>query len=121
MTTTTTTKTLSDETRQAIEAALEAVRETPIGNGRTVWDLLADERSRRAVEIAERYIAGEATYEQLEAAAWEASDAAAADGSDAAAVASAAAWAAADAAWAPAWAARAARYAAYAAAEAAQA
>ena len=92
-------------------AACCFVRHTPIGDGRTVWDLLTDERSKRAVEVAERFAGGEATEREL-AAAWD--------------EARAAAWAAAgDAVWAAAWDARAAawdaaRAAAWAAASAAQ-
>jgi hypothetical protein len=70
--------------------ACRAVRETP-----GVWDLLTDARSRRAVEVAEAYVEGKASAEDLRAAAD-------------------AAWAAtraAEAAYA-AWAARAAAYAA---------
>lgn len=55
---------------------------------RQIWHLLTDERSRNAVEVAERFNEGEATAEELNAA-W-----AAAWAADAA---SAAAW---DAAWA---------------------
>jgi hypothetical protein len=65
---------LTDRKRRLI--ACRCVRETPLGDGRTVWDLLTDERSRRAVEIAERYLAGEATDEELAAAADAAADAA---------------------------------------------
>ena len=64
---TTTTTTWHPMTRQAILAACKAVRETPVGDGRTVWDLLADE-SRRAVAVAERYMIGEATDKEMTAA-----------------------------------------------------
>ena len=60
---------------------------------RQVWHLLTDERSRHAVEVAERYANGEATAEEL-AAAWAAARAAARAASDAARAASDAAWAA---------------------------
>ena len=84
--------------------ACAMVRETPLADGRTVWDLLTDERSRNAVEVAERHARGEATDEEL-AAAWDAAraawDAARAAGDAARDAAWAAAWAAArDAAWA---------------------
>ena len=52
---------------------------------RQVWHLLTDDRSRTAVEVAERYAVGEATHDDLKAAARSAADAAA----DAAAYASA--------------------------------
>lgn len=32
-----------------------------MADGRTVWDLLTDERSRNAVIVAEKYVNGEAT------------------------------------------------------------
>lgn len=66
------------------------VRHTPVSDGRVVWDLLTDERSRRTVEVAEAYAEGRASMEELQAA-W----AAAAEASRAAA---AAAWTAARAA-----------------------
>jgi len=75
--------------------ACDFVRYTPVGDGRTVWNLLADERSRSAVETSERYANELATDVEL-AAARAAGDAAWAAASDAAAGA---------AAWAAAWAA----------------
>lgn len=49
--------------------ACACIRLTPAGKGKTVWDLLNDERSRNAVVVAERYASGEATGEELKAAA----------------------------------------------------
>jgi hypothetical protein len=75
------------------------VRNTPLADGRKVWDLLTDKRSRNAVEVSERYAVGEATKEEMDAAwaaAWDA------DGDAAWAAAGAAAR---DAAWDAAWAA----------------
>ena len=69
------------------------VRNTPLLSGGTVWDLLADERSRNAVEVAERWANGEATDEEKGTAARTAETAAAA-----------AEWEAEWAAWAAAWA-----------------
>jgi hypothetical protein len=107
-------------------------RHTPLADGRAVWDLLTEERSRNAVVVAEAYARGGATDVELAAArdaardaaraagdaAWAAGDAArgAARGAAGAAArdaARAADWAAArgaaraagDAAWAAAWAA----------------
>jgi hypothetical protein len=63
--------------RQRVEFACRCVRETPAGEG-TVWDLLTDDRSRRAVETAEAFIRGEVTEEELRRAAeavWEAEEA----------------------------------------------
>jgi len=102
--------------------ACRFVRETPLADGRKVWDLLTDERSRNAVIIAEAFARDEATPEELDAArdaawaardaawaaaadaAWDAADAAARDAARDAAraardAARAAAWAAAYAAW----------------------
>ena len=44
---------------------------------RQVWHLLTDDRSRTAVEVAERYAVGDATRDALNAAAYAAADAAA--------------------------------------------
>ena len=48
--------------------ACACVRDTPLADGRKVWDLLTDPRSRNAVEVAERFAIGEATQEELDAA-----------------------------------------------------
>ena len=48
--------------------ACRFVRETPLADGRKVWDLLTDERSRKAVEVAELYADGKATKEELRVA-----------------------------------------------------
>ena len=48
--------------------ACRFVRETPLSDGRKVWDLLTDERSRKAVEVAEAYADGKATAQELETA-----------------------------------------------------
>lgn len=41
------------------------IRETPIGGGKTVWDVLTDERSRRLVEVAEAFTNGKATADEF--------------------------------------------------------
>ena len=93
--------------------ACRFVRETPLADGRMVWDLLTDDRSRKAVQVAEAYVDGNATKKELVATAEAAFDVAAVD---------AAAWAAEAAAWAAnATAAADAAYDAYLAARAAAA
>ena len=57
---------LDDNQRRLI--ACQFVRLTPLAGGGTVWDLLTDERSRNAVEVAERFANGEATKDELAAA-----------------------------------------------------
>ena len=64
------------------------VRNTILVDGRKVWDLLTDKRSRDAVGIAERYAVGDASLEELAAArdaAWDAAGDAARDAAGAAA------------------------------------
>jgi hypothetical protein len=95
------------------------IRNTKLADGRTVWDLLTDQRSRNAVEMAERFARGEATSDELAAAWGAASAASAAWGAASAANAAWGAASAARAAWAAASAARAAASAARAAASAA--
>ena len=100
--------------------------DTPIGGGQVVYELLTDDRSKKAIEVAILYAHGRATERELQGAAYAAAYAyadarAAARAADAATwVAYAAAWAAADvAAWAAAdVVARAAYAAAYADADA---
>jgi hypothetical protein len=96
-----------DSTLRLLGCAM--VQRTPLADGRTVWDLLTDERDRNVVEVTERYARGEASDEGMRtarAAAVEAARAAAWSAARAAAVeaARAAAWSAArDAAWYSAW------------------
>ena len=73
------------------------VRETPLSDGRKVWDLLTDERSRNAVIVAERFAKGEATEAERFAAAEGAWDAA--EDFAVGSAASSAAESASDAAW----------------------
>ena len=52
-------------------------RSTPIGGGRTTWDLITDPRSRAAIEVAERFAVGEASEEDRHTAyvaAWTVAD-----------------------------------------------
>ena len=85
--------------------AVAFVRETPLHDGRNVIDLSTDERSLKALEVAELHALGKATDGEL-AAAWNAARAAARDAAWAAALdaAGSAAWAATiAAAWNAAW------------------
>ena len=96
---------VADATRTLHEFACWCVRETPLKDGRKVWDLLIDERSRKAIETKEAWLRGEVAWEKVAAAgaaAWVAAGAAAGAAAwDAAgAAAGAAAW---DAAGAAAW------------------
>jgi len=85
----------SDSTLRLL--ACRFVRETPLADGRNVWDLLTEQRSRAAIEMAERHARGEATDAEL-AAARDAAAAAAWAADRVGAEARAAAWAAASAA-----------------------
>jgi hypothetical protein len=97
--------------------ACRFIRETPLSDGRKVWDLLPDKRSRNAVEVAEAYADGKATDGELQAARSAAYDAATVAADAAADAAEDAAFAA---AFAAAYAAAAAAYAARAAGDAAK-
>jgi hypothetical protein len=78
--------------------ACACARSTPLADGRTTWDLLEDDRSRTAIEVAERFAVGDASESEratarsnsAAAAAYAAADAAAAYAADAAAAAYAA-------------------------------
>jgi hypothetical protein len=52
----------------SVSLACWCVRNTPLGDGRTTWDLLTDERSRNAIVVTERYMKGEASREDVETA-----------------------------------------------------
>jgi hypothetical protein len=48
--------------------ACDCARYTPIGDGKTVWDCMTDANSRNAVSVAENYLDGRATIEELQRA-----------------------------------------------------
>ena len=48
--------------------ACACVRKTPVAGGRSVWDLLTDDRSRKVVGSAERYARGEITKDEHDGA-----------------------------------------------------
>ena len=63
-----------DKTLRLISVRM--VRETPLPDGRKVVDLLTDQRSLNALDVAERFANGNATLEELaaaRAASWDAS------------------------------------------------
>lgn len=72
----------NDRDRRLMTCAF--VRRTPLGDGRVVWDLLTNERSRNAVEVAERHANGDATDDEL-STAWDAARSAAWDAAGSAA------------------------------------
>jgi hypothetical protein len=56
-----------DDDRKLRLFACQCVRETPLADGRKVWDLLTDERSRKAVEAAEQFAEGKISKDELNA------------------------------------------------------
>jgi len=70
--------------RIRVGIAAHIVRHTPLADGRTVYDLMTDERSRAALDVCDRYAAGAATDDDLTAAWAAARDAAASAAWDAA-------------------------------------
>lgn len=62
---------------QRVAVRCYIVRHTPLADGRTVWDLLTDERSRKRIEIEEAWARGEDVSDDDRAAASAAASAAA--------------------------------------------
>jgi hypothetical protein len=67
---------LANAERTLHEFSVWCVRNTPIGPSKTVWDLLTDPCSRKAIETKERWLEGRASKEELAAATDAARDAA---------------------------------------------
>jgi hypothetical protein len=59
---------MADAGRELRLFACWCVRNTPLHDGRVVWDLLTDKRSQAAVEVADRYADGLATDDELQSA-----------------------------------------------------
>ena len=58
--------------RERVKVRCHIVRNTPLTDGRTVWDLLTDPRSRARVELEERWANGEDVSDAERSAAWDA-------------------------------------------------
>ena len=59
--------------------ACRCIKKTPLHDGGTVWDLLTDKRSKRAVKLAKKYAKGKVSFKVMEEAARSAASAAIAD------------------------------------------
>ena len=51
--------------KQRITASIYLVRNTPLTDGRTVADLITDERLIEAMQVYERYVAGDVTFRDV--------------------------------------------------------
>lgn len=65
--------------KERVRHACIIVRDTPVGDGKTTWDMLTDDRSRQAILTGLRWADGAATDEERRKADADAADAAAAD------------------------------------------